>query len=324
MNAKFFLGQSLEDLTGDTKTSLKVFVHELAPLASGSLSNLETLKITVKNLAENATEISSVELKEFIDTEYFGSILNMQRPNVHKNELVLLIALGGDSDMMWIPIGSNPEVRLNEVLRFFVNNKNERTEETSGDTAYVLEVDTRNGQKMFRFYSNKNQGEAFAYQLFIDITNGQVWLQDDVGNLFNLDSELQQWVLKIKEGDQITMWPKNVTVDTVTYTVNATDKVEFNTKDTVFNSSVKFDVHSPSILHDGDTVNTGTLTVNKDITGLKNISATINVVAGALLKGLTLSAGGLSASGGNVAAEGVMTAATFADTTGAGAWHKHV
>lgn len=297
MDIKFFIGSSLDTLIDDTTTVLRAYVHDLAPFASGDLSATEQLKIAVENIApDSRQDIASVELKDHVQADYLGSILGMERPNVHKDETLGLVSFGGDSSFYWFTFGRNQHRRMTEVLRFFVANKDNPEDPLDEDNAYLVEVDTREGMKKVLIQTNKNLGEKFAYGLFIDIEKGQVHLKDDTENKLFLDSEKQTWVLANKNGDKLTLSPDLIQGDTKVFRVNATDLVEINTKQT--------DIHSPIINLDGNTTNTGTI----DVTGAATFASTVSITgalsgsaanfSGAIVAGGSVTSSGFSAPGG--------------------------
>lgn len=281
MKITFFLGVALDNLDDDTTDGLRVYVSELAPFSLGDIDKLQELAITVRNLADKTSnQIKSVNLKEYISVStYFGSMLNMRRPNVAIGEYIGIISLGNDSEFMWFPINNNSSVRTTELFEMFIAN---RTPDQIGNVSdesnsYTLKIDSREGKKKLQFLSNKNNSEPYIYDLLVDISKGIIDVKDDVGNSLNLVSKDGAWTIVNTAGDKLTMKGGNTTVDTNKYVVNAPDITlngEVNTTKSVQIAN--------NLNVGGNTTLMGTLTVNGAATFMTTVTATgmITAVAG--------------------------------------------
>ena len=285
MKDTFFVGTSIDTLMEtDDGSNIRVYVHELAPFVTG-VDKATNLPITIENIADNGDtkESGAVMSVATVLCTYLGSMFNTKPPNVHKDETVGVIGLGGSTDFYWFPLGKKQHRRMTEQLKIFVNNKDNQVDEIRDETAYIVDIDTRASTKKVHIATNKNMGEAFEYDILVDVEASTVHIKDDTGNMVHLDSNSQTWIMQNANGDKFTISPNLIQCDTQEFIVNAPG---------------------------GTTINSPMTTM----TGAADIAASATI-------GGSCSAGGSISAGGSMSAGGAVSSAGY--SAPGGVWHKH-
>lgn len=222
MECKFFLGTALDTLLDDGNIqSLRVHVHELMPFAKGDPGELFELDVDVNNLAPDSKKIDNVKFSSYIVCNYLGIQANLIRPSIHIGEQVAVMSIDNDSRFYWFELGRDYHTRMTELHRIFVANKDNQKDDLNEDNAYLIECDTRKGNKSIHIKTNMNMGEPFSYDIKIDTTNGMLHVTDNDGNLINLNSTTKTWNIKNSNGDEQIIEPGKITNNTSEYVVNA-------------------------------------------------------------------------------------------------------
>lgn len=186
--------------------SIKVFIPELTPTATGSLSPVTANQsVSLKDINGNLVN-SSVTTGNTITAYYLSNTSNRRYPpDVVKGEQVRITKLGNSDKYYWECIGRDDALRQTETHRIDVANRkppdsNSNEPDTTGtpldDTnTYSVEVDTKKNQHI-RLQTSKGNGEKFSYVMKLDAKNGLVELSDDVGNSFTIDSNATKVMLR--------------------------------------------------------------------------------------------------------------------------------
>lgn len=108
-------------------------------------------------------------------------------PDVRRGERVLVWSNGDADKYYWTTTGLDDDLRkLETVLWCFSANPSEAINGHDFDNCYFLEVSTHT--KAVTFQTAIKNGEPFQYLFQFNTGEGNVVLQDDIGNMFELDS----------------------------------------------------------------------------------------------------------------------------------------
>lgn len=109
-------------------------------------------------------------------------------PMVTAGETVLLYKFGDNDQLFWRTLYSEPTIRRNDWIIFGAGNLRSGNAPIGTDSMYYMEIDT-NGEKVLRLKTSRSDGESFVYEILLDAKNNQVTIQDDIGNMLQIDSD---------------------------------------------------------------------------------------------------------------------------------------
>lgn len=167
-----------------------VIPMEQVPTITGDIQ--EKIQVTGEN-KDNSGNITSlqVEKKKWIKADWMpnGVFNRSSPPDVTKGMTVAIYNYAGTSDYYWTTLFFEADLLKQEKVTYFWSSKANIAKE--GDDllskGYYLTVDTF--EKYIRLHTSKSNEEAISYDLEIDTGNGVVTLQDDKGNLIQLESQ---------------------------------------------------------------------------------------------------------------------------------------
>lgn len=256
-----YTGIALETLKDDAVNILKVWIPELAPFATGNPTDELQDMVEVENLAKDGSSVANVLAVAYVVCEYYGNS-NITRPDVHTGEHVKIIVDGDNNDFYWDVIGMDDGLRAMEHRKFYISAKPDQLTALSDDTAYSIELDSRDTGKFISVHTSQGNSEAVGYDLLLDIDNSSLTIIDTEGNQLLLESLSKHWMLKNGNGDVIDMVPGKIESSTDTFIVNATSKVEFNTP--LFQGNINSTKLSGTLQVGGAQTNGSTITSSGD------------------------------------------------------------
>jgi hypothetical protein len=185
-------------------------------------------------------------------------------PNVRRGERVLLWQYGDSDEYYWTTTGLDDCLRrLETVIHAYSDTQDESVKVLTPDNSYWLEVSTH--KKNITLSTCKADGEPFAYTIQVNTKDGAFVIVDDTGNLFELDSENEQFTLKTASGgilkltgEDFDLLVKSVNIQTDQYTVNA-KKSQINS-DTAFTGGLTSNGRNISDSHGHKNVTRGNST----------------------------------------------------------------
>jgi hypothetical protein len=184
----FSLGIVVEDKQ-DMSDYIKVSPVEELPLLNGSLKD-QKFKYEVKLPdAQGQMQESKVQGDTYIIAKWisFGGTNRNSAPDVYASETVQIYRFADTDEYYWTPVFREPKLRkLEKVLHTFSNVKKGVSDAFSKATSYWFEVSTKD--KHIQLHTPKNNGEPFEYDIKLDTAKGIFTVQDNVGNIFTLDS----------------------------------------------------------------------------------------------------------------------------------------
>ena len=290
----YSLGIVVQDKQAGSDQIFVTPVEEL-PTIMGDFSKTTAQSSTIDN-AQGGKKTTTATSQNTIVASWipFGHSNRMTAPDVVKNETVIIFRYHDTSDYYWTTIFREPSLRRQETVLYSFSNLKKGIQAFDPTTSYWFLVDTVN--KKVQLHTSNNDNEACTYDLIIDTSQGQLTVEDNLGNSFVLQSP--QGIATATTTEQIHAVTKHTRID-------SSEDVTINTQQTTINTTQSI------------TVNTQTATVNASSSAMlqcpqTTITGNVNV-DGNLSVGGAISGGGgsFTASGGNVNASGNISAPQF-------------
>lgn len=107
-------------------------------------------------------------------------------PDVRAGETVLIYKFANVEEYFWEDAMTEPELRRLEDVFYSYSNLPDGLVQHDLDSSYWVRVNTMD--KYIHLHTSKSDGEPFEYDIKIDTGEGNITINDDVGNSFKLDS----------------------------------------------------------------------------------------------------------------------------------------
>lgn len=208
------------------------------------------IKEKSKTFQGNKREVKTVsfktehESKDYVRAKWYD-ISGGNRttaPDVCANETVLLFKYGDVDEYFWCTLGREPELRRLEDVLYSYSNLPDGMMAYDKTTSYWVHVSTRD--KFLHIHTSNNDGEFTTYDIRIDTKQGNLKINDGVGNSIEMASDIgtiSQIATKeiIRKAPKITDISENHTVQTKTLTNNAASGIKNATPLVVNTGNVK-------------------------------------------------------------------------------------
>lgn len=148
----------------------------------------------------------------------FGSGNRQTPPDVCRNEKVVLYRYGDTEEYYWVEHSRSPGMRGKELALYSWSNKfiGGVDEQADEGNSVVFVVDTKTGN--VKLTTPKNNGEPAAYSIVINMSKGNILIEDDLGNKMELDSPSGR--LEATTNESIILNTKDYTLNCETSTIN--------------------------------------------------------------------------------------------------------
>lgn len=145
-------------------------------------------------------------------------------PDVRRGERVEIWRYADSNVYYWKEIGLDDNLRRLETITIFLSNESDPTKEyTPGlEQSYYISASTHD--KNITIATNKNDGEEFAYTVQINSKDGNITIQDDVGDIIQLDSAAIRILLKNKNGTEVYLEEDEIHLNAVTDIIESAPK----------------------------------------------------------------------------------------------------
>jgi hypothetical protein len=223
-------------------------------------------KIEVMVKVGDATGPVPITLSNSIEAEWLNTNSNRVTPPHVKLGTRVFIWRNSDTETYYWESIEEYTLREQEHLQYLYSNPDTSVELTpeilnekvTEANAYSIIVSTR--EKLIQVKTNKNDNEAHAYDIKLDIANSKFSISDDLGNNVLLDSANSIISMANIDNSSIVIDKTNITISCDgTLTTNATD-ISNNAASTVVTTAASTTVDAPT-----NTI-TGTLQVDGVIT----------------------------------------------------------
>lgn len=177
-----------------------------------------------------------IEMGATVRAEWIGETNRLTPPDVRRGEQVWLYQQGDADKYYWESMGRDDDQRRLETVIYRFDGRPENSNEPiSEDNSYLLEISTHKKEVTLR--TSKRNDEFCRYTFQLNTGDGQATLQDDLGNIIQIDS--QHTTIHVRNADKslIEMNRKQIHVQ-------SEESISFKTP--VFN------VQSPDVRVDGE------------------------------------------------------------------------
>lgn len=173
-------------------------------------------------------------------------------PDVRRGERVKIWRYGDVDKFYWTTMGMDNHLRKLETVRHtFSGTTDESQEKLTPENSYYHEVSSHNG--IVTMSTSKANGEAAAYTAQIDAKNGFVHVQDDAGQVFELDTKNRKMTMVNADGSIVQVNKQNILFqcsDTITLAgakkiVMRTEEYDVATQKAEITATTDFTVTTP-------------------------------------------------------------------------------
>ncbi len=149
-----------------------------------------------------------------------GSANRYSSPDVRRGEYVMIYQFGDADKYYWVTFKDDLTLRKLETVIYAFSGTQDETDGVGLETHYFLEISTH--KKLVHFHTSKSNQEPYTYDVQINTGEGYVLIQDDIGNIFTIDSKERRIEIINTDGVHQDMDKKN-------YTVTVPDNTTINT-----------------------------------------------------------------------------------------------
>lgn len=209
-NMREYHGYAAADKEQDSR-ELYVYSEELLPFLRGEIKAVE-VDNDVKTSSGTDSYSGQVKTTNVLKCVYRDDTSNRAfPPDVRKGEQVIIFNQGDTDTWYWKSEGRNDNSRRLETVRYHANATLDNAAELNDDNTYFLELDTRR-HKRVRISTSNADGEEHRYLFQLDAENSQVFLGDDYGNQFWIDSNHPRLCMKNHDNSLIDLNMKNIII----------------------------------------------------------------------------------------------------------------
>jgi hypothetical protein len=197
-----------------------------------------------------------------------GNANRQTAPDVRRGEQVMLYRFGDDtSKYFWVTMRNDLSVRKLETVIWGFSGTQTEGDAVSDDTTYVIGVSTH--QKKLWIHTPQANGEPYGYDITLDTDAGTFTIVDTANNTVYINSDDHQIHLENADGsfidltknaitgyaaDSIDFKTKAYSVESETYSVNASQSISHQTESSSLKSTSN--EMTTETLHKGN-LNTG-------------------------------------------------------------------
>lgn len=214
-----------------TTTEVEVTLIEAHPFIDGELVS-GSIDESIDGMSPRGDAQSfKVKTSNTILAKWKGDGSNrISAPDVRRGDQVEVWQYGDTDEFFWSAFtqpGKNVR-RRETVVNAFSNTVNEDDTELNESNAWIQEINTH--EKTITIKTNKNDGEPFAYTLQVNAKEGVVVVADDIGNYFQISSDLQLIELETSSGGHFEVNKKDVNINCENFNLNATKAITMKAK----------------------------------------------------------------------------------------------
>ena len=231
----FSLGIVTEDIEED-HLFVTVYPIEVINDYNGKINDTEIIQIKSVDInGDNKNIIINKQVKLNCKWLPIDTPNRLTPPNVCKGETVGIYKYGESDVYFWSTIYNELDLRKREKATWVFSNKGKQ-DATLLDKVYFFTIDTIN--KFIRLHTDDSDGEFTSYDMEINTEDGVFTFQDGLGNMIELDSQVN--ILKLVTENEIDLISKNKIK-------LATKLVEVTCNDVVMKITNKMDVTLSSL-----------------------------------------------------------------------------
>ena len=208
-NMHEYMGRAAADKEQDSR-ELLVYPSEFLPFTSGELKAVE-VDNEVDNKGSKGYQ-GTVKTTNILKCIYRDNLSNRAfPPDIRKGEEVIIFNYGDDNTWYWRSSGRNDNARRTETYRIEISGSLDYVGKNDDDNTYFFEMDTRRSHRI-RISTSKQDEEKYRYLFAFDVDRNSIFLGDDAGNQFFVDSEQPRVCMKNKSNSLVDLNDKNIVI----------------------------------------------------------------------------------------------------------------
>lgn len=134
-------------------------------------------------------------------------------PDVRRGEKVAIWQFADSDKYWWSELEYEAKLRKLETVVWMFSNTQKEDEDATPETTYFIEVSTHN--KQIHVHTSKNDGEPFAYDIQLNTKDGNFRIQDDIENIFFMDSAAKRLAMLNAVGSFLDINENNIFMNAV-------------------------------------------------------------------------------------------------------------
>lgn len=190
-NFKQFVGVAATSIDNNNDRILEVYCQEFSPFKHGvdGRASFSPSSVKIEDAETGANVPVDVTLSNTIECEYLGSNTNLDVPDIHIGEMLLITNFCGDEKFYWSCMDRKDHIRHVEHFRLGINDERKTNKEIHDDNTYYIDLDTRKHKRILLSTANSD-GEKYRYFIHMDAVKNQLTINDDAGNIIQIESDI--------------------------------------------------------------------------------------------------------------------------------------
>lgn len=204
----------LKDAKGGLNHTVRITPTEWLSMRDGELKDDPT-PMTFKSQDAQGNETQGGFItNQTIPCQWLPAGSNRKTPpTVRRGMRVEIHQMGDQAKYYWRYLGLDDHLMMLETFIWGISahtkeQKEGETTELTPDNMYWFEVSSHS--KMVAMQTSKANGEPFAYDFYFDLGKGEVHLNDDVGNFFQMISQQHLLHLENQDGTYVKLERKDI------------------------------------------------------------------------------------------------------------------
>lgn len=256
------------------------------PMMDGELTD-NTVEYKAKGAGKDGENAFEHDLKTTASVEAewlpWGSSNRRTPPDVRRGASVMLFKYKDSDKFYWISLGDNQQTTRLETVTYAWSNERKENIPLDATNTYWMTVSTH--EKLIHLETTKSDGEPFAYILQINTKDGSVVLQDDVGNLFVLDSKNTHIRLQNKEMSFVDLNKRIITIESAEEVNIKTRKFSVKADESIVMNTKTMNVTSSAFQHKSNSYGITTMSYNVKASSIGMVANESNIVGAFSLNG---------------------------------------
>lgn len=178
---------------------VRVLLVEHLNLMDGELTTATTMLESSGIDKDEQSYTVKIEMGAVIRAEWIGETNRTTSPDVRRGEQVWIYQQGDADKYYWESMGRDDDQRRLETVVYRFDGRPENSNEPiTEDNSYFLEFSSH--KKAITLKTSKRNGEFCRYIFQLNTGDGQATLQDDMGNIIQMDS--QHTTIHVRNADK--------------------------------------------------------------------------------------------------------------------------
>ncbi len=209
---RYSLGIAAATIAAGTR-QLDVIPIETNGFLDGAITNEDAILSTSSQDRTGLQYQKSIRTSNSVTAMWYPGKANaLMPPSIAKGEQVVIYRYADTDQFYWSAEGQSDHLRATDTISVGVSAKGESNEKPlDGTNAYHLEMSS--DKKTITLKTTKANGEAVAYTAQFNMESGFFEVNDDSGNMIQLDSKTHSLAMQSKSGSRVEINDKDITIE---------------------------------------------------------------------------------------------------------------